>query len=381
MPNLIGPWTEMLSNGFVPSFLRSALILRRDSLRWTAKTTTSLCLLNYSPKHSIPALVNRLKGVSIRLLRLERRRRIMKVAADVKNGNAGESHMMNKHGNFRFFLPLGYVLALAGVLFAQSTPTTPTSPTKNKTLVVNGKSAGAIVRQIDGRSYVDIQTLAEFTNGAVTIERHRITLTIPPADSGAPATAAPAGAPASTAPAGAAPASTAPTDADSASAPLDADAAPLATAPTDASAAPARTAPAQPPQGLSRDFASAAIAALAEMREMRGAVRAMITYGLSVSDTWAQDDQGRVMTGVRQAEVAATTEDDVHALQLLESEADKLASWSDGVFAARKALNGAMTVDPNALQNDLALAKIRDCGQFLSGMLVSGAFADNPSCH
>jgi hypothetical protein len=296
----------------------------------------------------------------------------MKVASDVKNGNAGESHMMNKHGNFRFFLLLGFVLAFAGVLFAQSTPTTPTSPTKNKTLVVNGKSAGAIVRQIDGRSYVDIQTLAEVTNGAVTIERRRIILTIPPSDSGAPAGAAPAGA---------APASTAPTDADPASAPLDADAAPLATAPPDASAAPAKTAPAQPPPGLSRDFASAAIAALAEMREMRGAVRAMITYGLSVSDTWAQDDQGRVMTGVRQAEVAATTEDDLHALQLLESEADKLASWSDGVFAARKALNGAMTVDPNALQNDLALDKIRSCGQFLSGMLVSGAFADNPSCH
>jgi len=253
--------------------------------------------------------------------------------------------MINKHGNFRFFLPLGFVLALAGVLFAQSTPN------KNKILVVNGKSAGPAVRQIDGRSYVDIQTLAEVTNGVVTIERHRIVLTIPASDSGATASAAPA------------------------------DAAPVATDPADASAAPARTAPTQPPQGLSRDFASAAIAALAEMREMRGAVRTMVTYGLAVSDTWAQDDQGRVMTGLRQAQVAATTEDDLHALQLLENEAAKLASWADSVFAARQALNGAMTVDPNALQNDPALAKIRGCGQFLNAMLVSGAFADDPSCH
>ena len=248
--------------------------------------------------------------------------------------------MMKKHGNFRFFLPLGFVLALAGVLFAQSTPT------KNKILVANGKNAGPIVRQIDGRSYVDIETLAQVTNGVVTIERHRIVLTIPASDSGSTASAAP-----------------------------------VATAPADASAAPARAAPAQPPQGLSRDFASAAIAALAEMREMRGAVRAMITYGLAVSDTWAQDDQGRVMTGIRQAEVAATTEDDLHALQLLENEADKLASWADSVFAARQALNGAKTVDPNALQNDPALDKIRSCGQFLNAMLVSGGFADDPSCH
>ncbi len=258
--------------------------------------------------------------------------------------------MMNKHGNFRFLLPLGFVLALAGVLFAQSTPT------KNKILVVNGKSAGPAVRQIDGRSYVDIQTLAEVTNGVVTIERHRILLTIPASDSGATA--------------GDAPATTAP-----------ADAPPVATAPADASAPPARTAPAAPPQGLSREFASAAIAALAEMREMRGALRTMITYGLAVNDTWAQEDQGRVMTGLRQAQVAATTDDDQHALQLLENEANKLTSWADGVFAARQALNGPMTLDPNAVQNDPALAKIRTCGQFLNAMLVSGAFADDPNCH
>jgi hypothetical protein len=263
--------------------------------------------------------------------------------------------MMNKHGNFRFFLPLGFVLALAGILFAQSTPT------KNKILVVNGKNAGPVVRQIDGRSYVDIETLAQVTNGAVTIERHRIVVTIPASGSGSTAI----GAPAIAAPVSAAPANSAPDDAGA----------------DDAGAAPASAAPAQPPQGLTRDFASAAIAALAEMREMRGAVRAMITYGLAVSDTWAQDDQGRVMTAIRQAEVAATSEDDLHALQLLENEADKLVSWEDSVFAARQALNGATTVDPNALQNDPALAKIRGCGQFLNAMLVSGAFADNPSCH
>src|SRR5260370_39518357 len=132
-----------------------------------------------------------------------------------QSGNAGESHMMNKHGNFRFFLPLGFVLALAGVLFAQSAP--------NKILIVNGKSAGPAVRQIDGRSYVDIETLAQVTNGVVTIERHRIVLTIPAWDSGATANAAPANA-----------------------APPDADSAPVAPAPADARAAPANAPPAHP---------------------------------------------------------------------------------------------------------------------------------------
>ncbi|MGB2890899.1 MAG: hypothetical protein WBC04_24670 [Candidatus Acidiferrales bacterium] len=228
---------------------------------------------------------------------------------------------MNKHHSFRFFLWLGFVLALAGVLFAQSTP--------DKTLVVNGKTAEAAVRQIDGRSYVDVETLAQVTNAVLTVEPHRTVLTIPASNSGATPSAAPV----------------------------------------------------QSPQGLSRNFATAAIADLAEMREWRGAIAAMITHGLAVSDAWAQDYYERVQTGLRLAGIAASTEADQNALQLLRNEADKLASWANGVFAARQALNGATTVDPNALQNDPALPKIRSCGQFLNVMLVSGAFADDSSCH
>jgi len=58
-----------------------------------------------------------------------------------------------------------------------------------------------------------------------------------------------------------------------------------------------------------------------------------------------------------------------------------MTNWANGVIAARQALNGAATVDPNALQNDTAYAKIRSCSQFLNSMIVSGAFNDDPSCH
>lgn len=231
------------------------------------------------------------------------------------------SLIMNRHRNVRFFLSLVFVLTLSGILFAQST--------SDKILVVNGKTAGSPVRQIDGRSYIDIETLAQVTNGVFTVEPHRILLTIPPSDNRTAVNAAPA----------------------------------------------------QTPPGLSRDFAGAAIAELSEMREWRGAIRAMITYGLAVSDTWAQNYEEQVQVGLRQAGVAASTEADRNALQLLRNEADKLTSWANGVSAARQALNGATTVDPNALQNDPALAKIRACGQFLNAMLVTGAFVDDPSCH
>jgi hypothetical protein len=51
------------------------------------------------------------------------------------------------------------------------------------------------------------------------------------------------------------------------------------------------------------------------------------------------------------------------------------------VITTRQSLNATKSVDPNAMQNDQALAKVSDCSSFLSGVLVSGTFADSPSCH
>jgi hypothetical protein len=284
--------------------------------------------------------------------------------------------MMNKHHNFRFCIWLGFVLALPGSLCAQSAP--------NKTLVVNGKPVEVTVRQIDGHSYVDVETLAQLTNGTVFIEPNRVVLSIPASDSAA----APAAKVSVTAPA-AAPAVSAsgepitvdrPATAIAPAAAAPVSAAPAATAPAAATPAAAPN-PVQPQQGLSRGFASAAIAALADMREWRGAVSTMITHGLAVSDSWAQGYRDQAQADLAQAEVAVFTDADESAIQLLRNEADNLTSWSNGVLASRQNLNGAATIDPDALKNDTALAKIRTCSQFLNSMLVSGAFTDDASCH
>jgi hypothetical protein len=242
------------------------------------------------------------------------------------NPAAGRAHIMNRHRNFRSVLVFGFVLSLAGVLSAQGTPPAQSAP--DKVLIVNGKTVEGKVRQIDGRSYVDIEALAQATNGAVTVEPNRIVLTIPVSG-----------------------------------------------------AALGVAAPAQATQGLSKDFASASIAEVAEMREWRGVIGTMVTYGLAVSGTWAQDYRERVDEGLMQSTLSASTDADRNALQLLKNESDNLAGWASEVMAARQALNGAKTVDPNALQNDPALAKITSCSRFLNGMLVSGAFSDDGSCH
>jgi hypothetical protein len=218
----------------------------------------------------------------------------------------------------------GFVLLLTSSLPAQGNP-----DKASKTLVVNGKTVGAELLQINGHSYVDIETLAQITNGAVTVEPTRIVLTIPVSNT-RPAPSVP---------------------------------------------------PAQAPTGLSREFASAAVAELAEMREWRGAIGAMVTYGLAVSGSWSQDYRSRVEAGLAQVALAASTDADKDALPLLRGEFDNLSAWANEVQAARQALNGAKTVDPDALKNDPSLAKITACSRFLNGMVVSGTFADNASCH
>jgi len=228
---------------------------------------------------------------------------------------------MSKHLSFRFAFYFASVLVLSGMLFAQSTA--------NKTLVVNGKTASAGVRQINGRLYIDLETLAQATNAVFTVEPRRVVLTIPPADAGAAA------------------------DNDST----------------------------QNSQKLSRDFSSAAISALAAMREWRVAVRAMVLYGLAVSETWVQAYHQQTLDALEQAGVAASTDADKNALQLLRSEADMMTSWANQVEADRQQLNGAKVVDPNALKDDLTLAKIQKCSQFLNSMVLSGTFNDDPSCH
>jgi hypothetical protein len=194
----------------------------------------------------------------------------------------------------------------------------------DKQLLINGKAAGTVL-QVKGHSYVDVETLAKLTNGSVAFEPNQIVLTIPASNSSA-------------------------------------------------------TSP-QSTQGISKDFATAAIAALAEMREWKGALATMVTFGLAASGMWAQTYHDRTETILAQASVAASTNSDRGALQLLTNQYSNLAKWAGEVAAERQVLNGARTMDPNALRNDPVLVKFSNCDAFLNSMLVSGVLADNSSCH
>jgi hypothetical protein len=215
-------------------------------------------------------------------------------------------------------------LFFAGILLAQNTP--------DRTLVVNGKPEGMVI-QMGGHAYVDVETVAQFTNGSVTIEPNRVVLTFQ---------------------------------------------APGTTAATRTGLEPL---PPAPPPGLSRSFASLAIGELAEMREWRGAVGTILTYGVPVAGTWPQDYHDRVEANLEQVALAASTAADEDAMQLLRNEFSNLSRWASDVVSTRQSLNATKTISPDAMQNDPTLAKISDCGRFLNSMLVRGTFADDQSCH
>jgi hypothetical protein len=230
---------------------------------------------------------------------------------------------MKRHLNIRrvavfgFVIP-GFVVLLGGVLFAQRAP--------DKKLFINGKSTNVAVLQVNGRSYIDVETVAQITNGSVKVGPNQVALTIPNTN----------------------------TDFD-ASSPQDS----------------AR---------LSKDFASSAISTMAEMKEWKGTLGTLVKFGLAVDDSWAQVYHERVQESLQQTTIAASTNADRNALQLLNTQFANLAKWESAVIAERQNLNGARTVAPDSLQNDPVLTKFSNCGKFLIGMLGSGIFADNPSC-
>jgi hypothetical protein len=224
---------------------------------------------------------------------------------------------VKRYRHLRYIVIMGTFLSAAGLLLAQGAPA--------RILVVNGKTMPTTVVQINGHSYVDIETVGQIANATITVEADRIILTA--RDSGSTASSS------------------------------------------------------APPEGLSKDFARAGIAELAEMREWRGAVGAVLTYNVPFVGTWPQDYHDHVEASLSQVAITATTDSDRDALQLLRNEFSNLDSWTSGVIATRQALNATETVRPDVAQNDPALIKIANCSSFLSTMLVSGVFADNPNCH
>jgi hypothetical protein len=202
---------------------------------------------------------------------------------------------------------------------------------QHRTLVVNGQSGQVAVLQMNGRSFVDLAALAQIANGTLGFQGEQIVLSLP-----APAANPPAKAPSTSQ---------------------------------------------QSNSAFSKEFMTAGIETMSVIREWRSALANAIQNGYPVSANWVESYRGRAAQNLRLASVAASTDADQQALQLLTNELDNMQRWSDKILKAFKDMDAAKYMSPDALDNDPLFQKILNCAHSLAAMSASGQFQDDGSCH
>ena len=192
----------------------------------------------------------------------------------------------------------------------------------NRTLVISGHTGELAVREMDGHSYVEIEALARLTNASLSSSGNRIVLTLP--GSGA-----------------------------------------------DAQSQPSST-------GFTKEFLRAAIEYMSAIREWRRTLINAIQRGFPVTGDWMNTLSNEAQYHLKFVSVAASSEDDRKALQLLTNELSNMRKLSDRFVEANKS---RIYVAPNALENDPLDQKILNCAHSLSAMAANNQFVDEGYCH
>ena len=198
---------------------------------------------------------------------------------------------------------------------------------QSRTLIVNGQSEPVKIMELDGRSYVDLESLARIAKGTLAFSGNQITLTLP--------RSAPA---------------------------------------TESAAAP----PKLSATGFSKEFLRANIEEMAVIREWRSALVNSIENNFPIQAIWVERYSGQAATSLGLASVAASTDSDRSAVQLLSNEFENMKTLSGQLLADRQSMQH---VSPDNLRDDSLNQKILTCARFLGSMAVGGQFADDASCH
>jgi small-conductance mechanosensitive channel len=122
----------------------------------------------------------------------------------------------------------------------------------------------------------------------------------------------------------------------------------------------------------------AGIEVMAVIREWRGALVNAVQNGYPVTDAFVANYRGQASTNLRLASVAASTDSDHNAFQLVSNEFDNMQKLSNKILAARKNMN---YLAPDALKGDPLDQQILSCARSLAAMAASGQFQDDGSCH
>ena len=191
-------------------------------------------------------------------------------------------------------------------------------------LTVKGYPGRAPVIQVNGKSYVEIESLARLTNSSISFQANQITLTLP---------------------------------------------APVAT-PVPAQA--------DQPARLSRDFLRAGIAEMAVIGEWRTAIANAIQNNYPVTEDSADSYRRNAASKLELAATTVVTEPDRSVLLLFRNEFDKMRGLSDKYLAIRKSLT---YISPDSLDNDPLNQQIQACARGLAALTSSDQLPDVAACH
>lgn len=217
---------------------------------------------------------------------------------------------------------------LSAIVIAAIIPVAAISQGQNQTLtlVVSGYAGSVPVTQMNGKNYVEIESLAQVVRGSIAFNGNQITLTLP----------------------------------------LTGDSTQAATGTNPAAN-----------RGFSTPFLRAGIETMSTIREWHTALASAIENQLPVAQDWLTPYQAQSTTNLRLTQAAVTSDADRSAMQLITNVYQKMKQLSDKYVAKRADLE---YIAPDALKNDPLDHNIVACGKSLGAMAASGQFVDDGVC-
>ena len=192
---------------------------------------------------------------------------------------------------------------------------------QNRTFTVAGHSGEIPVAEMGGRFYVEIEALARLANGSLGFKGNQIVLTLPPSNANMSTTS---------------------------------------------------------PPGFTKEFLRAGIEQMSVIREWRSTLISAVQRGFPITNDWMTSFRDRAQHNLRLVSLAASSESDKNAVQLLTNELKNMQQLSDRFVDAHTAMNYTSL---DALESDPLDQKILNCARSLAAMAAGGQFVDDGSCH
>jgi hypothetical protein len=211
--------------------------------------------------------------------------------------------------------------ALAALLTVNGSAQTPQKATA---FTIAGHPGAAQILQINGRSYVDIETLARLTQGSLSFKGNQTTLTLPPAD------------------------------------------------------AEEQAATPQAKAGFSTPFVQAGIEEMSMIREWRIAIVNAVVNNIPISVDWVAERHRQAEKYLALTSAAASTDDDRSAYPLLFAEFNNMQKLSEAYLAIRKR-SASISVD--TFDNGPLEEQILTCARGFVSMTETHEFQDQAACH